>query len=99
MTNYKEAIKSVDWVTTNPAAKKYGDIDISKITASGQSCGGLESYDAALNDPRIKLIVEFNSGYLSGATAQSMARFKVPIAITKIHLTFSLFMNLMRDQW
>jgi hypothetical protein len=42
-TSYKDLIKSVDWVTTNPAAKKYGNIDTTKIIAAGQSCGGLEA--------------------------------------------------------
>lgn len=30
-TTYKELLKSIDWVTTNPAAKKYGNIDVSKL--------------------------------------------------------------------
>jgi len=42
-SSYKDLIKSVDWVTTNPAAKKYGNIDTTKIIAAGQSCGGLEA--------------------------------------------------------
>ncbi|RDI83005.1 hypothetical protein Vi05172_g7022 [Venturia inaequalis] len=42
-TTYKELIQSIDWVTTNPAAKKYGDIDVSKLAVAGQSCGGLEA--------------------------------------------------------
>jgi hypothetical protein len=42
-SNYKDLIKSVDWATTNPAAKKYGNIDTTKIIAAGQSCGGVEA--------------------------------------------------------
>jgi hypothetical protein len=42
-TSYKDLIKSVDWVTTDPAVKKYGNIDTTKIIAAGQSCGGLEA--------------------------------------------------------
>jgi hypothetical protein len=42
-TTYKELIKAIDWVTTSPAAKKYGDIDVSKLAVAGQSCGGLEA--------------------------------------------------------
>jgi dipeptidyl aminopeptidase/acylaminoacyl peptidase len=42
-SNYRDLIKSIDWVTSNPAAKKYGNIDTSKIVAAGQSCGGLEA--------------------------------------------------------
>jgi hypothetical protein len=42
-SNYNDLIKSVDWATTNPAAKKYGSIDTTKIIAAGQSCGGAEA--------------------------------------------------------
>jgi dipeptidyl aminopeptidase/acylaminoacyl peptidase len=42
-TTYKDIIKSVDWVTTNVAAKKYGNVDTTKIIAAGQSCGALEA--------------------------------------------------------
>jgi hypothetical protein len=42
-TIYKGHIKSIDWVTTSIDAKKYGDIDVSKLAVAGQSCGGLEA--------------------------------------------------------
>jgi hypothetical protein len=42
-TTYKDLIKAIDWVTTSPEAKKYGDIDVSRLAVSGQSCGGLEA--------------------------------------------------------
>jgi hypothetical protein len=42
-TTYKELIKAIDWVITSPEAKKYGDIDVSRLAVSGQSCGGLEA--------------------------------------------------------
>jgi hypothetical protein len=42
-TKYTDLIKGLDWVTKNPAAKKYGDLDLTKIAVGGQSCGGLEA--------------------------------------------------------
>jgi hypothetical protein len=43
METYKDLMTSIDWALTNPAAKKYGNIDTSRIVAAGQSCGGLEA--------------------------------------------------------
>jgi hypothetical protein len=42
-TSYRDLIKSADWVLSNPAAKKYGNIDTSRLVVSGQSCGGMEA--------------------------------------------------------
>lgn len=42
-TSYKDLITSIDWVTKGDAAKKYGNIDTSKLLVAGQSCGGLEA--------------------------------------------------------
>jgi hypothetical protein len=39
----KALIESIDWVKSNPAVKKYGNVDINMIVAAGQSCGGLEA--------------------------------------------------------
>jgi len=75
-TTDKELIKSIDWVTSNPAAKQWGDIDTSKLVISGQSCGGEEA-SAASKDPRVKLTVLFNSPVF-GAT--NPKNFKNPIA-------------------
>jgi hypothetical protein len=43
--------ESIDWVTKNASAGKYGAIDAEKIAASGQSCGGLEAYSASKQPP------------------------------------------------
>ncbi|KAF2402647.1 hypothetical protein EJ06DRAFT_473443 [Trichodelitschia bisporula] len=79
MTTYKELIKAMDWVTTNPAVKKYGDIDIHNIAVSGQSCGGMEAYQAS-PDPRVNLTVLFNSGNFAGSTPGAMAKQTKPVA-------------------
>jgi dipeptidyl aminopeptidase/acylaminoacyl peptidase len=41
--NYTDLITSIDWVKSNPAVKKYGNVDTNMIIASGQSCGGMEA--------------------------------------------------------
>jgi len=76
-TKYTDLLKSADWVMTNPAAKKYGNLDTSKLTVAGQSCGGGEAYRATAADPRFKLTVLFNSG---GSNAETLAKFTNPIA-------------------
>jgi hypothetical protein len=40
-TTVEQLKESIDWVLKGSAAK-YGDIDATKIAASGQSCGGLQ---------------------------------------------------------
>jgi hypothetical protein len=66
----------------NAQGSKYGSIDLEKIAAAGQSCGGIESYTATLADPRIKWTVLFNSGYIdrSQATLKALKDLKGPVA-------------------
>ena len=57
-------IQAMDWATkqnNNNCSPLYQKIDISKIAAMGQSCGGLMTYRAAA-DPRVTTIVIWNSG-------------------------------------
>jgi hypothetical protein len=42
-TRDSELIKSIDWATTNPAARQYGNLDTKAISVAGQSCGGLNA--------------------------------------------------------
>lgn len=42
-TRESELIKSIDWVTKSPEAKKHGNIDSKNIAIAGQSCGGLNA--------------------------------------------------------
>jgi hypothetical protein len=70
--------KAIEWVTTNKA----GDVDVTKLAVSGQSCGGLEAYSASYNDSRAKNIVIFNSGIMKQSKRPMLAQLKagVPIA-------------------
>lgn len=58
---------ALDWVTSS-AAPDF--VDSSKISTSGQSCGGLESYDFS-GDERVSVLGIFNSGFLRASEADS----------------------------
>jgi len=70
---------SVDWATKGGAAK-YGNIDTTKITTAGQSCGGLESLSASYHDDRIKGTVLFNSGVVDRKKKYLLKELKYPVA-------------------
>lgn len=78
LDHYEDLIQAIDWVTTSPDAKKYGNIDVDRIAVGGQSCGGLQAL-AASDDPRVKLTGIFNSGHLAGSQVK-MSKFKNPVA-------------------
>jgi dienelactone hydrolase len=80
MTSYKDLMKSIDWVTSNPAAKKYGNIDLENIAIAGQSCGGLEAYSASINTDKHKLTILFNSGMLNPFDSTTIPQLKKPVA-------------------
>lgn len=42
---------SLDWATAGKAAK-YGNIDLTKLTTAGHSCGGQEAMSTAYHDDR-----------------------------------------------
>jgi dienelactone hydrolase len=71
--------QAVDWVSKG-GANKYGNIDITKIAAGGQSCGGLQAYSASYHDDRIKLTIMFNSGVVEDKKAYLLKELKAPVA-------------------
>jgi len=75
--NYKDLITSIDWVKSNPAVKKYGNVDTNTIIASGQSCGGAEASQASATDSRINMTILFNA---VGSYAAAAAKSKRPVA-------------------
>jgi hypothetical protein len=52
---------AIDWAEKQKGTKEWGHLDLSKIAAGGQSCGGLEAAVMAL-DKRVTTIGIFNSG-------------------------------------
>jgi hypothetical protein len=60
--------EAIDWAVAqnkNPKSPYYGKIAAEMIAVSGQSCGGLEALEAAV-DPRVKTVIIFNSGIMPG---------------------------------
>lgn len=61
-----QMIDAIDWAITANADKNspyFGKIDVSKISVSGMSCGGLQTLETA-PDPRVTTVVVCNSGIL-----------------------------------
>lgn len=55
---------AITWVSDNIGTnEKYSSVDISKVAAAGQSCGGIEAY-AMRSDDRVSILGIFNSGFL-----------------------------------
>lgn len=55
---------AIDWAIAQNSDKKspyYNKLDVSKIAASGMSCGGLQTLEVS-SDPRVSTIVVCNSG-------------------------------------
>jgi hypothetical protein len=77
-SNAKQMTQSVDWVMRG-GASKYGDIETAKIAVAGQSCGGLEAYQASHNDDRIKLTMIFNSGFLMDSQRSLLTDLKTTV--------------------
>jgi len=82
----QQLLKAVEWVankTQDASSDYYNNVDLDKVVAGGQSCGGAQAI-AVAGDPLITgghLI--FNSGIgdmeMEGATSQNLSKLKVPI--------------------
>jgi len=88
---------SMKWVFDNNGKTKWGDIDLDKIAAAGQSCGGIESYTVSLSDPRIKHTVLFNSGYIDRTAASNLKNIKHSVAYFLGDITDVAFSNGKQD--
>ncbi|MFL1012284.1 alpha/beta hydrolase family protein [Flavisericum labens] len=73
-----ELLKAIDWVTEQAKFKSsdyYKNVDLDKIAAGGQSCGGAQTLRVA-NDIRIKTYMIFNAGMgdmtMAGASTKSL---------------------------
>jgi dienelactone hydrolase len=81
ISSVSEQAKSIDWATTGGAGNgKYGEIDSEKLAVAGQSCGGLESYSASYQEPKVKLTVLFDSGILSESKLPLLKKLKAPVS-------------------
>ncbi len=80
-----QLIDAIDWAiaqNSNQSSEFHEKIDISKISVSGMSCGGLQTLETA-PDPRITTTVVCNSGILGNPEGGMPG---MP-ALTKDHLT------------
>lgn len=79
-TKDEKLLEALDWITTQASDKKsnyYNTVDLSKIAAGGQSCGGAQILRIA-GDKRIKTYMMFNSGIgdmtMAGASRNSLSK-------------------------
>ncbi|MFD2999964.1 hypothetical protein ACFS7Z_06305 [Pontibacter toksunensis] len=77
-TDAKMLLKAIDWITAQADNKKgdyYKNVNLDKIAAGGQSCGGAQIL-AVAGDSRIKNFMMFNSGMgdmtMAGASSKSL---------------------------
>lgn len=84
-TYARQLLEALDWLTDQNADAKseyYHMIDLDKVAAMGQSCGGAQVL-AIAHDPRIKSCMIFNSGIgemsMSGASKESLANLHTPM--------------------
>jgi hypothetical protein len=68
--------QSIDFITRNAGSGDWANIDASRITAAGWSCGGVEAY-AQIWDPRVQSVGIWNSGLLTNYT--SARDFRKPV--------------------
>ena len=81
----RQLLEALDWLTdqnANAQSEYYHLIDLEKVAATGQSCGGAQVL-AVAHDPRIKTCLIFNSGIgemsMSGASKESLANLHQPM--------------------
>ena len=81
----KQLLEAIDWITdqnANPKSEYYHMIDLDKIAAMGQSCGGAQVL-AVAHDPRIKTCVMLNTGIgdmeMAGASQESLKNVHTPM--------------------
>jgi hypothetical protein len=69
---------SLDWAFAGNA-KKYGNIDLAKVTTAGHSCGGLESQSNAYHDERVKRVMLFNIAIFQDNRRYRLQEIKVSV--------------------
>lgn len=84
-TYARQLLEAMDWITdqnANPESEYYHMVDLDKVAAMGQSCGGAQVL-AVAHDPRIKTCLIFNSGIgemsMSGASKKNLANLHTPM--------------------
>jgi hypothetical protein len=78
-TKVQDMRNSLDWAFSGKA-KKYGNIDLTKVTTAGHSCGGQEAMSTAYHDDRVKRIMMFNIAIFQDDRRYLLQEIKVPVA-------------------
>ncbi len=77
-----EALDILTDLNSNPSSEYYHCLDLEKVAAMGQSCGGAQVLGVA-HDPRIKTCVMLNTGIgdmqMQGATKESLRELHTPM--------------------
>lgn len=81
----RQMLEALDWITDQNAdanSEYYHMVDLEKVAAMGQSCGGAMTL-AVAHDPRIKTCLILNSGIgdmtMQGATKESLKNLHTPM--------------------
>jgi len=84
-TYSRQLLEAMDWLTDqsiDPQSEYYHMVDLDKVAAMGQSCGGAMVLGVA-HDPRIKTCLILNSGMgemsMSGASKESFKHLHTPM--------------------
>jgi hypothetical protein len=89
---------SILWISAKaggPCGGRYQNVDVSKIAAAGQSCGGLEAYTMR-NDSRVSYLGIFNSGFLQSVPEGALPANIVvepPSTIEQVHKPVFYFLG------
>ena len=78
-TRASQLTEAIDWAVKGAAGGKFGEVDVTKIGAGGQSCGGVEAYSASVYDPRVKVIGIFNTGVIDPGRRWMLKELKQPV--------------------
>ena len=84
-TYSRQLLEAMDWITTqnaDPKSDYYHQIDLDKVAAMGQSCGGAQVLGVS-HDPRIKTCILLNSGIgqmeMSGTSKENLNSVHTPM--------------------
>ncbi|MBQ1618981.1 MAG: hypothetical protein II095_05550 [Bacteroidales bacterium] len=84
-TSGNQLLEAMDWLAkqyANPESEYYHMVDLQKVAAMGQSCGGAQALSISY-DPRIKTTIMLNSGMgevsMGNASKKSLENLHAPI--------------------
>ena len=70
---------SINWAIKG-SASKYGNVDTTRITSAGHSCGGLEAMSVGYHDSRVTHMMLFDIAIFQDEKRYLLAELKYPVA-------------------